>query len=41
MVNVVLLDDVKTTGLTIIECAKELKRVGVKEIIDLCLGINC
>jgi len=38
--NVVLLDDVKTTGLTILECAKELKRVGAENVVGLCLSIN-
>jgi len=38
--KVVLLDDTKTTGLTSLECAKELKTAGVLVIMAVCLGIN-
>jgi predicted amidophosphoribosyltransferase len=38
--KVVLLDDTKTTGLTTLECAKELKAAGATDVVTVCLGIN-
>ncbi len=38
--NVVLLDDTRTTGMTILECAQELKKAGASEVVAVCLGIN-
>ncbi len=38
--KVVLLDDTKTTGLSLLECAKELKASGATTVVALCLGIN-
>ena len=35
-----LLDDIRTTGMTLLECAKVLKGVGIKDFIAVCLGIN-
>jgi predicted amidophosphoribosyltransferase len=38
--KVVLLDDTKTTGGTVLECAKELRAAGASEVVAVCLGIN-
>jgi competence protein ComFC len=38
--SVVLLDDTKATGMTLLECAKELKAMGASDVIGVCLGIN-
>lgn len=38
--NILLLDDVKTTGFTILECGSLLKTKGASEITAVCLGIN-
>ena len=36
--NVILVDDVFTTGATVNECAKQLKKQGVKRVIVVCLA---
>jgi len=38
--KIALLDDTKTTGMSILESKKILNKAGCKEIIALCLGIN-
>jgi len=38
--KVVLLDDTRTTGMTFLECAKELKTAGASDVVAVCLGIN-
>jgi len=38
--NILLLDDQKTTGITLLECAKILKEKGARNIFCICLGIN-
>ncbi|MBI1628909.1 ComF family protein [Bacillus safensis] len=38
--HVVLIDDVFTTGATMLECAKELHNVGIKKVTGLVLGVN-
>ena len=38
--KIVLLDDTKTTGMTILECTKALKAWGASEVVAVCLGIN-
>lgn len=38
--KVLLIDDTKTTGMTILEAKKILLKKGVKEIVAVCLGIN-
>jgi predicted amidophosphoribosyltransferase len=35
-----LLDDVKTTGITILEAKKILLEAGAKKTVTVCLGIN-
>ena len=37
--TVILIDDVVTTGATVNECTKVLKKTGVREVIVLCLAI--
>ena len=37
---ILLLDDIKTSGTTMLECTKLLKEAGAQEVIGLCLGIN-
>jgi len=38
--NIVLLDDTKVSGVTLPECAKELKKTGASDVVAICLGIN-
>ena len=38
--NILLLDDQKTTGITLLECAKILKEKGAINVFCICLGIN-
>lgn len=38
--KIVLLDDTRVTGMTILECAKELREAGASDIVAVCLGIN-
>ena len=38
--EIVILDDTGTTGMTILECAKELKEAGALDTIAVCLGIT-
>ncbi len=38
--NIILLDDTKTSGCTILECMKLLENSGATEAVCLCLGIN-
>lgn len=38
--NILILDDVKATGMTILESAKILKSAGAENISCICLGIN-
>ena len=38
--NVLLLDDVRTSGITTLECAKILKEAGAKSIVSLYLGVH-
>jgi len=38
--NILILDDVKATGITILESAKILKSAGAKDIFCICLGIS-
>ena len=38
--NIILIDDIVSTGATIRECAKELKRKGVNEIYIIVLAVN-
>ncbi len=37
---ILLLDDTRTTGMTLLECAKILKKGGATDVVALCLGIN-
>ena len=38
--NILIIDDVKTSGITLLETAKLLKESGAQQIIAICLGIN-
>lgn len=38
--NILLLDDAKTTGMTLLESAKILKEAGAENIFCICLGIS-
>jgi predicted amidophosphoribosyltransferase len=38
--KVVIMDDTRTSGMTILECAKMLKEAGASKIIAVCLGIT-
>ena len=38
--NIILIDDVFTTGATLSECAKALKNKGAKEILTITLAIR-
>ncbi|WP_139193275.1 ComF family protein [Bacillus amyloliquefaciens] len=38
--HVVLIDDVFTTGATMLECAKELYNAGIKKVTGVVLGVN-
>jgi len=38
--NILLLDDIKTTGMTLLECAKILKEGEAEKIFCICLGIS-
>ncbi len=38
--NILLLDDVKTSGATVLECAHILRNAGANEVTAFCLGIN-
>lgn len=38
--KIVIMDDTRSTGVTILECAKMLRQAGASEIVALCLGIT-
>jgi competence protein ComFC len=38
--RILLVDDVKTTGVTMLECTKMLKLAGARETVGLCLGVH-
>lgn len=38
--KVVIMDDTRSTGMTILECAKMLKQAGASDILAVCLGIT-
>jgi predicted amidophosphoribosyltransferase len=38
--RVVLIDDTRVSGVTLLECAKMLKKAGASEVTAVCLGIN-
>jgi len=38
--NVLILDDVKTTGISMMEATKVLKEIGIKSVTCLAFGIN-
>lgn len=38
--SIILFDDVKATGMTILECGKILKNIDIKNIQPICLGIS-
>ncbi|MFH0973515.1 MAG: phosphoribosyltransferase family protein [Candidatus Micrarchaeota archaeon] len=38
--KIVLLDDTRATGMTLLECAKTLKAAGASDVEAVCLGIN-
>ncbi len=38
--KVILLDDTRVSGVTLLECAKILKKAGASDIVAVCLGIN-
>jgi predicted amidophosphoribosyltransferase len=38
--KIVLLDDTRVSGVTLLECAKILKKAGASDVAAICLGIN-
>lgn len=38
--NVILIDDIMTTGATVAECVRSLKRVGAEDVVVIVLAIN-
>jgi predicted amidophosphoribosyltransferase len=38
--KIVLLDDTRVSGVTLLECAKILKEAGASDVAAICLGIN-
>lgn len=38
--KIVLLDDTRVSGVTLLECAKILKKAGASDVVAVCLGIN-